>query len=584
MARQYDWYTGQLVSQQELDGGFANLEAADRAMMADAGFVGIFSGFVCSQHTGTANLTVDLTAGVAYSLNGERLSSASALNVNCAYDHLGAPTAVQTSGKSKILSVYLLFDRLPSDPRTDATNTTVYFVLDETIVIEVVQGAEATVPTAPAAPAGGVLVADVTLTFGQTTITNSSISTARRADQIVVTGTPLGGRWGKVAPAFQAFADAFNNLISGSSGTVPATAITYGGQGTFADTTSLPASSVEAAIDTLVLYVGGVGSTTAGDVKLGVYSDASAAYPLSAGTLRTRLQALRNAETINYYGSPTWADATAIAGTSVENALDLIVSSLAAITVGASGAGKIGAASRSAWLDGTTNPATTAHAALGKIITDLSSKANGTAGSEKVGFYPTGDISADTVGAALRELDTEKAALAGATFTGDITAGGGAHVKLSSRSITRAQTGIIVVGTAAYLPELQANLAAGAHALQELLLPNGVTLTGVAFHREATARGATPGTSSQLLVWKADSQGSGGTNTTTLGTASEGSLTLAQLNAAHDLAVTGLTEVIDRARYTYYAQYINESGSNSLTTCAHAFRVTYTTTQIDDGY
>lgn len=414
MARQFDWYTGQLVAQQDMDAAFQNLEDADHDLMVDTGFVGIVSGFVAAQHVGTPNLTIDVTAGVAYSPDGERIVSAAALNVNCAYDYLSNATAVQNSGKSKILGIYLLFDRLPSDPRTDAANQTVYFVQDETMVVEVVQGAEATVPSAPAAPAGGVLICHVTLTYGQTSILNASISTTSRDDQIVITGASLSGRWGRTKEALQGFADFLNGFVAGNATTIHATSVTYAGSPAWADFSATPSGTVEATFDWLATYLGGSTVGASGDIKIGVAQDTGAATTLPGGALASRLQALRNASTTVYLGSPAFADATTLGVSSVEAAIDAFVTKLA----GSTAAGAMGFAGVGNFSSGTIYGG----------FNQLTFTAGNDDGAKRIGTQPFGNFAGATVRAQINELtlttaNDDGAKRVGAEVKGGFTAG-----------------------------------------------------------------------------------------------------------------------------------------------------------------
>lgn len=599
MARQFDWYTGQLVAHQDMDAAFQNLEDADHALMVDAGFTGIFSGFVATEHVGTANMTVDITAGVAYSPDGERIVSAASLTVTCAFDYLGNATAVQNSGKSKKLGIYILFDRLPSDPRTDATNNTVYFVQDETIVVQVVQGAEATVPSVPAAPVGGVLIAHVTLTYGQTSILNASLSTASRGDQIVITGASLSGRWGRVINALQGYADFINLFISGGGGaaTIPATSVMYAGGGGWADASSTPAASVEATIDLLSTWIGGTGVSIGGDAKIGVWTDSGAAYTLSAGALRTRLQQLRGADAIVYAGSPAWADATTIVTSSVEAAIDAIPTKLG----GSGGAGALGFAGVGNFTSGTvfggfqqltftsggndgalrigTQPdGNFAGVTVRAQFHELTLTSSGDDGAKRVGANVTSGFTAgkNTVRLQLDDLQTLKAPIASPTFTGVVTA---PTYELTAAAVTRVQRAPLYQGSSFFHRSL--SVAAGATVRQVLDLPHASTLTAVAMRYSSAPHGGMPATLlSEISVYKIDSTNGA---STLIGSAFDSSANTAALNAAHDVAATGLTEVIDAQLYTYEVLYTQESGTNALSATVYTARTTCTPTSIDPG-
>lgn len=97
-------------------------------------------------------------------------------------DEVAASTAVGAPGNEKTLAIFVEFTRNPSDPRTDGNGASVNFLQDESVKFNVVQSAEAPVGTSVPPPlrADQLLLADVTLIFGQTTILNADIDQTRR--------------------------------------------------------------------------------------------------------------------------------------------------------------------------------------------------------------------------------------------------------------------------------------------------------------------------------------------------------------------------------------------------------------------
>ena len=153
MSDRVDYYFHQKLTEAELDLGFELLEKADRNLAADIGVYGIVSGAEPTPHSPVADLTIDLTApGRAYDHIGQRIFFGTGQRVDCAIDHSGIPTEVTVAGKERWLGVFLKFDRLLSDPRTDGNSQQVYFRRDETFELVVRQGPEGNVGTAPKVP------------------------------------------------------------------------------------------------------------------------------------------------------------------------------------------------------------------------------------------------------------------------------------------------------------------------------------------------------------------------------------------------------------------------------------------------
>jgi hypothetical protein len=173
----HDYYFGQHVTDAELDEGFDFAEVADRAMMADEGTFGVCKGFGVAEHSPAPNMTVDVAGpGAAYDQLGQRISFPSLQNCDVSVDHNGAGTAVVNPGNEKIVSVFIKFKRVLSDPRIDDHPATVYFLSSESWEFYVTQGAEGAHPAAPPAlEADAVLLADVHLIFGQASVLNADI-------------------------------------------------------------------------------------------------------------------------------------------------------------------------------------------------------------------------------------------------------------------------------------------------------------------------------------------------------------------------------------------------------------------------
>ncbi|MCP4602369.1 MAG: hypothetical protein GY847_17950 [Proteobacteria bacterium] len=224
MASRVDWFFRQRVTEAELDLAFELLEKADRDLAADLGIYGIVSGAEPVQHTPVPDLTIDLTApGRAYDHLGQRIFFGADQRVDCSIDHTGIPTEVSTSGNERWLGVFLKFDRLLSDPRTDGNSQQVFFRRDESFQIKVVQAPEGPIGSAPKVPLveDELLVCDVRRTAGQTQIFEVDIDTSRRQVFVFATGEAveiISELWNVLQPAVnnvQAALDSVDEILSG---------------------------------------------------------------------------------------------------------------------------------------------------------------------------------------------------------------------------------------------------------------------------------------------------------------------------------------------------------------------------------
>jgi hypothetical protein len=208
---------------------------------------------VVSPHAPVPNLTVDVSGpGIALDQLGRRLFFSALQNVNVAQDDNAVSTDVSAAGKEKVVSVFVRFDRVPSDPRVDGNSLTVFFREDESFKFSVAQGAEADAGAAvpPALRSDTILLADVTRRFGQAQIAGDAISVARRQDAFVLVGAPRSLRRGRTTDALADLLGFHNAHVGGTADRHPAAAIDYaGGNIAWADGEQNPATSVEAQID-----------------------------------------------------------------------------------------------------------------------------------------------------------------------------------------------------------------------------------------------------------------------------------------------------------------------------------------------
>lgn len=280
-----DYYFRQKVSESELDLGFTYCENADFAMMVDTARVGVMSGLAVAQQT-IPNLTVLVALGIAYDKLGERLSVPSPQTVDVSQDYLAISTAVTTPGNEKYVSVFLVFNRNLSDPRTDGNGFTVYFQRAETFSFKVVQGTEAAIGTAtrPALDATNILLADVHLIQGQTSVVTGDITTSRREDSIVASGSPQSLRRGYMKDAFADLLGFYNNHVTGAADRHHAADVDYAGGAAWADGTTNPAATVEAQLDKIINDL----ATGSGAAKI----HANVSGNFIAGTVRSQLDQL----------------------------------------------------------------------------------------------------------------------------------------------------------------------------------------------------------------------------------------------------------------------------------------------------
>lgn len=454
MANRRDFFFRQRVTEAELDEAFTELEKASQTLAADLGVVGVVANAVVSQHGPVADLSVDVSGpGMAFDSSGQRIFFSALQNVSLSNDDGGVSTAVSTTGQEKVVSIFVKFDRALSDPRVDGNSLTVFFRRDESFKFLVVQGAQASTGTAvpPALRSDAVLLADVSRTFGQTQILSNNIVTTRRQDAYLAVGSLRALRRGRANEALADLLTFYNAHALGTADRHQASAVDYNGSSNWADGTTNPSGNVESQLDKII---GDLAATT-GAPKIGTSATSGTPNSLSAGTVRSQLDALLgfiNAHIVNassvhaasaltYAGGGTWADGTTNPATTVESQLDKVVSDLAAT----SGAPKVGAAATTSspnslsagsvktqvdallgfinghanltgnahpatainyagggnWADGTTNPAATVEAQLDKIVTDLVAPA----GAARIGAAASGNLPAGTIRSQLDAID-----------------------------------------------------------------------------------------------------------------------------------------------------------------------------------
>ena len=216
MANKFRTYFGQIITNTELNGMFDALFTAVDRFVQDFGYAGIAAGASVTQHTPN-NLTVDVGAPtIVYDQEANRMEFGSPVVVNMAVDENGAPTAVTLAARDKWLSIFIEFVSTPTDPRTDDLGNTVYFQDVSSYQMNVVQGSEASTGTAtrPTLRGDQILLADVKISFGTTTIVNAAISATRSQVIYEVTGSPFSVRAKSLTDVLQAMADSINTTAT----------------------------------------------------------------------------------------------------------------------------------------------------------------------------------------------------------------------------------------------------------------------------------------------------------------------------------------------------------------------------------
>ena len=398
MADRTDFYFRQRVQESELDLAFELLEKADRNLAADVGIYGIISGAEPTPHSPVPDLTIDLTApGRAYDNLGQRIFFGTGQTVDCSMDHAGIPTEVPVAGQERWLGVFLRFDRLLSDPRTDGNSQQVFFRRDESFEIVVRQGAAAAIGAAAKVPleADELLVCDVRRTHGQAQILAPDIDTSRRQAFIFAQGDAVeiaSGLWNILQPAVNTVQSTLDEVdaeltdhFGGSARRHPAGDIDYTPHGFVA------AANVQAAIDELVDDLSSTAAGNPGAKRVGADAAAGAPHALPAGNVDAQLSQLL-----------AWLNAHLSAAAGAHNASAI-------------------AAAAHNYISGPS-----VQAQLQEIVDDLQSQAAGLGASQVGNEAAPGSPTSLAAGSVKAQLETLLAAInlralkTGDTFSGDI--------------------------------------------------------------------------------------------------------------------------------------------------------------------
>jgi hypothetical protein len=332
MATRYDWYYEQLVLEDELDNAFDALEVADRAIISDTGlcrddsneaeFGGIFWGLAASHLSG---LDMKVDNGAGYDGEGRRVaqgagagylivtpSATGSTSVGAGGTPTGGTSTSPSDGYERWVTIFIVYDRLLSDPRYDGYNVLVYFNRTESFHYEVSMGAEKTIGNLldsdkPARQDGKLLVTDVRIKNVGGVVTYVSHSSTRREIffNVTASGSPGKQITGEtVRDVLKSMLQLYNDHVGGTADQHPAADLTYSGGKLWADGTggfAGAATTVQAGIDGIIDDLTPT-TEVAGAKRIGAKAQtgslaipAMAALSLSAGTLESQLTAILTA-------------------------------------------------------------------------------------------------------------------------------------------------------------------------------------------------------------------------------------------------------------------------------------------------
>jgi hypothetical protein len=164
--------------------------------------------------------------------------------------------------------------------------------------------------------------------------------------------------------------------------------------------------------------------------------------------------------------------------------------------------------------------------------------------------------------------------------TGALSFGGTKRVTYASRSITRVQKAPLINLTLDTASPVALPVQKGDIATQDLAFPNGATLTGITVYHNRTNTGTLPATRLQIGIKKVPL--STGVAADVLAATEDPEAVLANYEAHHAIAITGLSEVIDNTAYKYYLNVNGEVDPNGATTLLFPAITTVTMTSDDE--
>jgi len=185
-----DFYHGQIVTQDDMDEAFVDVDEAIKNYVMDVSYTGshgVAWGLTVAP-TGPVSTNVSVAAGVAYDQTGDRVPVTPAQLVDCSVDKNGASTTVANPGEERWLSIFLVAARVESEPYVDDNAVPGNYRSEESFTIEVEMEAAAAIGAAvkPALRADATLLADARRFNADGGIDTAQISTTRREDYDIV--------------------------------------------------------------------------------------------------------------------------------------------------------------------------------------------------------------------------------------------------------------------------------------------------------------------------------------------------------------------------------------------------------------
>lgn len=139
---------------------------------------GVIFGMEVTERGAGPNFSVDVNSGVAYDTYGRRIINNQTFNIPFIEDANGDPIQVVNPGNEKVVSVYVYYHTTDKEPAIDGFGDTVYQFTEEDVEFKLYQGAEDVIGAANPPPNpgdGGILLAHVTISFGDGTIEDADI-------------------------------------------------------------------------------------------------------------------------------------------------------------------------------------------------------------------------------------------------------------------------------------------------------------------------------------------------------------------------------------------------------------------------
>jgi hypothetical protein len=175
------YYDKQLVEDPDLNAAVTNTYNAIGNLMADVGIFGIITGGDITEQ-GTPSMSVDMsTPFIGYDQVGARIYKSTGDVIDCSQDYLGNPTVPTTPGEKVWISIHGRFAYTEEDPKV-IDGDTKYLTWAESYEWRVVAGTPAGGGghTKPAPPGDAILIADIELDYGHTTILTADIDESRK--------------------------------------------------------------------------------------------------------------------------------------------------------------------------------------------------------------------------------------------------------------------------------------------------------------------------------------------------------------------------------------------------------------------